>query len=177
MASEKRIRPPTDSELEAMMQDVEFSRTAHGYPEFKGKKLFVASLKQFPGTSGYGMTEDEARAQLLVALREDVGTADQDRLTRLKLVEAHVQFNHRITLKQKVDIIRRAEKAGLSTRQFVLNQCLHAPLYTSDPVTPASISNVKQDRGQKKISPVSSGQKRQTRRHDEATYPMLYAKS
>jgi hypothetical protein len=60
----------------------------------------------------------------------DVRTASAERRMQLQAIQAHVQFNFRITLSQKAQIVRRARSVGMSTRQFMLNQCLAAPIWS-----------------------------------------------
>lgn len=99
------------------------------HPEAVGRDAFMASMPELPGLVAFGSSEEEAsRLWRSLAVRE-LETASQERRQRLDAARASVQFNHRIGIDQKAQIARRASEAGTSVRQFMLNQCLLAPIW------------------------------------------------
>lgn len=117
------------------MAEVEVSANSYPAPNGDGKDRYTAWVEEFPGTTAFGPTEDEARSVLRATLLADLATADSDRRGRLKVSEVCVQFNRRMTPEQKTAIAERAAKAGVSVRQYVINQCLYALPY--EPADPA----------------------------------------
>ncbi|MBL8964474.1 MAG: hypothetical protein KF787_09125 [Phycisphaeraceae bacterium] len=98
------------------------------HPESNGSDAYVATTDDLPGFAAYGKTEDEARRLGCLLVAREYQTASPERAMRLDATQAHVQFNHRITVKEKAAIARRAASANMSLRQFMLHQCLHAPI-------------------------------------------------
>lgn len=107
------------------------------HPDAKGQDAFEARMSELPGLVAYGPTESEARRLWRELTLRELESASQERRRQLDAVRAYVQFNHRITVDEKVQITRRATDAGQKVRQFVLNQCLRAPVWTPPTTMPA----------------------------------------
>lgn len=102
-------------------------------PEAGGHDAFMATTAEIPGLVALGATKEDALdvGRRLATLEYLAASPEQAR--RMDAVQAHVQFNHRISAEEKALIVQRAAEANLSVRQFMLNQCLLAPIVKTMP--------------------------------------------
>jgi hypothetical protein len=101
----------------------------HPFSELNGEDAYEARLREFPGLVAYGSTVEQAKELVLQQADSDFARATGERRNRLQAIQAQVQFNHRISPEEKATIVQRAESSRLSVRQFMLNQCIHAPVW------------------------------------------------
>lgn len=109
----------------------------HPHPEANGQDAFIALANEMPGLVALGPTAKSAVEIGKKAAAREFAVASESDLDDLDALQAHVQFNNRITVAQKARIVRRAKEARVSTRQFMLNQCLYAPTWQEPPQMPA----------------------------------------
>lgn len=119
-----------EARLEAIAGSITWTVVSNEYqdPDARGADAYIATANDLPGFAACGPTKEEAErlGNLLVA--RTYQTASPERAMRLDATRAQVQFNHRISVQDKAAIARRAAEANMTVRQFVLHQCLHAPI-------------------------------------------------
>lgn len=119
-------------------------RNEHPHPAGNGADQFVAHALEYPGLLAFGPTAEAARANAIAMAEEERADSPREHVRRRHAVMAQVQFNHRITAEEKARIAERAEEAGFSVRQFMLNQCLRAEIWRErTPATPADRARVR----------------------------------
>ena len=128
--------------LEPWHQHIRCVRNKHPVEENDGADAFMATCAEFPGVVTLAPTSGKAKAhfiEVIAALRK---SAAPEELRGMEQAYDIVQFNMRIAKKHKLAISQRAREAGMSTPQFVINQCLRAPVQKPAAESPQNASKL-----------------------------------